>query len=149
MPAKSPRLSVSISPEMAHLLSQLSEVSGQSASSLVREFLEEAAPALSRMLQLLEAARSAKGAVREGLGGALDRVVTDLQDAYALAEGRMAITTRDLVAEAQAVKGRKRGGGLPRGSAAAPAVASTPVPVTRGSGSGKTRKPSNSRGGRS
>lgn len=133
MPSKNPRLSVVLSPSVAATLAALSKETGDSASSLVRGLLEQTEPALLRMLDLVRAAKAAKGQISSGVGDALDRVVNDLEDALALADSRASRVARDIVAEAEQVNGRRR---RPSGGAvrtAAPAV-STPGPVTRGSG---------------
>ena len=151
MAAKSPRLSVSISPSLSALLAQLAHESEQSASSLVRELLEQSEPALGRLLQLLQAAKSAKGQVGAGVAGALDRVVGDLEEALAVADLRVGRATRDLVTVAESVNGRRRpAAGMRRGapSGGPEVLPSTPVPVTRGSGGGKPAKTSNRRPGR-
>lgn len=133
MPAKNPRISVVIPPSLAAVLDDLARETGESASSLVRNLLVQCEPALGRMLQLVRAARSAKGQIGEGVGRSLDRVVETLEDALAVADARVSRATGDLVAEAEAVKGRRR----PRGDGAAggtgPAAAD-PRLVTRGSG---------------
>lgn len=133
MPSKNPRLSVVLSPALAATLASISKATGDSASSLVRSLLDQAHPALERMLQLVTAANSAKGQIGAGVGTALDRVVDDLEDAVALADARTARAVRDLVEQAQEVRGRRRpGGGVATTGAAA--AASTPGAVTRGSG---------------
>jgi len=144
MPAKNPRLSVVLSPSLAATLAAVSEEAGESASSLVRGLLEQAAPALERMLELLRAAKGAKGQINSGVADSLHRVVDDLQDAIAVADSRQARVVSDLVAQAEAVKGRRRRGGdaRPAGRGAAAAKLSTPVPVTRGSGPPKSAKKS-------
>ena len=137
MPSKNPRLSVVLSPSLAATLAALSEASGESASSVVRSLLEQAAPALDRMVQLLVAANGAKQQLGKGLGASVGRVVDDLEDALAVADARMGRAVRDLVTEAQEVKGRSRGAGGGAADGGAPGVARTPVPVTRGSGRAK------------
>lgn len=134
MPSKNPRISVVLTPALASTLSALSEVTGDSAASIVRSLLDQAHPALDRMLQLVTAAAKAKGQLGAGIGATLDRVVDDLEDAMALADARTARVVRDLVSEAEGVRGRRRRLG---GVAAQPAAAAppTPAPVTRGSGS--------------
>lgn len=134
MPTKNPRLSVVLSPSVAATLVALSAETGDSASSLVRGLLEQCAPALERMLELVRAAKAAKGQIGAGASSAMHRVVEDLQDAVALADSRQRRVIDDLVQQAEKVKGRRRpvtGGGAAR---ARPAKGSTPVPVTRGSG---------------
>jgi hypothetical protein len=137
MPSKNPRLSVVLSPAVAATLVAISQETGDSASSLVRGLLEQSAPALERMLELIRAAKAAKGQIGDGLRGSMNRVVNDLQDALALAESRTGRITSDLVTQAEAVKGRRRTGAGMRAKRApgdGPKPASTPVPVTRGSG---------------
>lgn len=138
MPSKNPRLSVVLTPSVAATLAALSEETGDSASSLVRGLLEQTEPALQRMLQLVRAAKHAKGDIGAGVGQALDRVVSDLEEALVVADHRVGRAMRDLVQTAETVKGRRRSTTGGAGRAAAAAV-SDPRLVTRGSGSGKTR----------
>lgn len=141
MPTKNPRLSVVLSPALAATLAAVAEEAGTSASSLVRGLLEQAEPAFARMLQLLKAARSAKGQIGQGVRGSMERVITDLQDAIALADSRQSRVVADLVSQAEAVKGRRAGGrrAAPAARTAARAEGD-PRLVTRGSGTGKTRR---------
>jgi len=145
MPSKNPRLSVVLSPALAATLAALSQETGDSAASLVRGILEQAEPALQRMLQLVKAAKQAQGQISAGVGQSLNRVLQDLEEAMVVADYRTGRAVRDLVSEAQAVKGRRRGTGGGAARAAA-ALASTPVAVTRGSGTGKTRRGGKERG---
>lgn len=147
MPSKNPRLSVVLPPALAATLAALSDETGDSAASLVRGILEQAEPALQRMLQLVRAAKLAKGQIGSGLSDAMGRVVDDLEDAMALADSRTDRVFRDLVSSAEEVRGRRR----PRASAAStgpPAAVATPVPVTRGSGPPAAGEKSRKQGGR-
>lgn len=148
MPSSNPRLSVVLPPSLAATLAALSAETGDSASSLVRGLLEQAAPALERMLELVRAAKAAKGQIGEGLRGSMDRVIDDLHDALAVADARTGRVVADLVSQAEGVRGRRRRGARGAGDTAA-APASTPVPVTRGSGGpGKgVNRPRKSRAG--
>jgi hypothetical protein len=151
MPSKNPRLSVVLSPSVASTLAAISQETGDSASSLVRGLLEQCEPALVRMLDLLRAAKAAQGQIGQGVSSSLARVVDDLQDALAVADARTGRAVADLVSQAQAVKPRRRpgagGGGAAHVAGASP-KGSTPVPVTRGSGTGKTRTTTRRAGGR-
>lgn len=161
MPAKNPRLSVVLPASVAATLAAISEETGDSASSLVRGLLEQTEPALQRMLQLVRAAKQAKGQIGAGVAESMHRVVEDLHDALAVADARAGRVVADLVHQAEGVKGRRRpaaGTGVARPSgrpesyplppAKVQAYADTngippvltPVPVTRGSGTGKTRR---------
>ena len=131
MPSKNPRLSVVLSPSLAATLQALSHATGESASSLVRGILEQSEPAFQRMLQLVAAASAARGQIGDGVAHSLRKVVDDLEDAMVVADARLSRASSDLVGQAEAVSGRRR----------RQKAASTPVPVTRGSGSPKiTRK---------
>ena len=146
MPTKNPRLSVVLSPSLAATLDALSSATGDSASSLVRNILVQTEPALQRATQLIEAAAASRQQVGAGVAATMDRVITDLEDALLVADARAGQAIRDLVGEAEAVKGRRRAaatGGARRSGSALP---STPVPVTRGSGTGKTRRKGVQRG---
>jgi len=151
MPSKNPRLSVVLSPSLAATLAALSQETGDSASSVVRGLLEQSEPALQRMLELMKAANAAKGQIGAGVSHSLTRVVDELQEAMAATDARLGMVRADLVSQAEAVKGRRRAGGgtgasgdvtrpSPRGS--------TPVAVTRGSGTVKTLRASGRAGGR-
>lgn len=150
MPSKNPRLSVVLTPSLAAALASLSKETGDSASSLVRGLLEQSEPALLRMLELVRAAKAAKGQIGSGVAAAMHRVVEDLHDALAVADARTGRAVADLVDQAQEVKGRRRAGGMRASHAPGgrPAAASTPAPVTRGSGTGKTRTNGGRKGGR-
>lgn len=145
MPSKNPRLSVVLTPSVAATLAALSEASGDSASSLVRGLLEQVEPALQRMLQLVIAAKEAQGQIGAGAQSSMTRVMDDLQDAMAVADARLGRVVRDLVSDAEEVKGRRRaatddsGGGAARSVRRVSALgAKTPAPVTRGSGGYKS-----------
>jgi hypothetical protein len=147
MPSKNPRLSVVLTPSLAVTLAAISQETGDSASSLVRNLLEQTEPALVRMLELVRAAKAAKGEIGQGVSSAMERVVGDLHDAMALADSRTKRVVSDLVDQAEAVQGRRTG--ARRASAGRAAVApSTPVPVTRGSGGPGRAKTSSRRADR-
>jgi hypothetical protein len=148
MPSKNPRLSVVLTPSLAATLAAISEETGDSSSSLVRGLLVQTEPALVRLLELVRAAKAAKGQIGDGVTSSMRRVVDDLHDAMAVADVRQQRVIADLVAAAESVKGRRRAptsGGAARGRTAA---APTPVPVTRGSGGAGKAKGAGRRQGR-
>lgn len=150
MPAKNPRLSVVLSPSLAATLAALAHATGESASSFVRGMLEQSEPALLRMLQLVTAAKEAKGQIGGGVSATLGKVVSDLEDALAVADYRMSKVGTDLVQTAESVKGRRRRDArapAPARGGRPPALVSTPGPVTRGSGSGGTKRTGGRKGG--
>jgi hypothetical protein len=144
MPSPNPRLSVVLPPALAATLAALSEATGESASSLVRGILEQTHPALDRMLQLVKAAKAAKGEIGSGVGSSLARVVDDLEEAVVLADHRAGRVVRDLVQAAEAVKGRRRKvtgvSRAPAGGDAGNPRASNRGVRSSGQGSAKPRK---------
>lgn len=141
MPTVNPRVNVTLSPTLDSLVSRLAVLSRVSKSNVLRELLETAAPALSRAVAVMEAAERAKPDVMRGLARSLERSQIAAEVALEHALGTV-VNAEDLVAHAEAVKGRRpartqRQGASPGGAAGA---ASTPVPVTRGSGPPKSRQ---------
>lgn len=67
MVAKNPRVSVTLSPEDYEVLRRLSELNGESMSSIVGELVQTVSPALSRVIEVIEAAQGAKPEVMEQL----------------------------------------------------------------------------------
>ena len=150
MPSKNPRLSVVLTPSLAAVVGALAEETEESASSLVRGLLEQSEPALRRMLELVRAAKAAKGQIGAGVASNLDRVIEDLHDALAVMDARTGRVIADLVDQAQEVKGRRRptvGMRAQPAPARRSAPASTPVPVTRGSGTPRKGKKPREGGG--
>lgn len=72
MPTTNPRLTVTFSPSMATVLDRLSELSGQSRSSIIAEIIEGTQPVMERMIQVLEAAQKAKASLRTELTRGFD-----------------------------------------------------------------------------
>lgn len=60
MPTNRPRLTITLTPKLHAALKAFSEGTGQSVSSLIVEFLDEALPALERMAVMVQAAKRAK-----------------------------------------------------------------------------------------
>ena len=80
MPAKNPRLTITLQPSLAAQLRKLSELTGNSQSSMIGELLEGSGPVFDRMIQVLEAAKKAKEAMR-------GRLADDMEQAQANVEG--------------------------------------------------------------
>lgn len=144
MPAKNPRLSVTLTPEAAAVIARIAHLRHVSSSSVVGEIVELITPIFERVAQALEAAAALAGeadsATRDIVAG-LDRAQSRLEAQLGLALGDMEAGYLPLLQQAEKVhrrsaRARRRAGdaaGAP--TAAAPArTGSTPVPVTRGSG---------------
>ena len=63
MPAKNPRLTITLQPSLAQLR-KLSELTGNSQSGLIGDLLEGSGPVFDRLIQVLEAAQTAKDSMR-------------------------------------------------------------------------------------
>jgi hypothetical protein len=145
MPTLNPRINVTLSPSLDSLVGRLASLERVSKSMVLRELLEAAEPSLVHAVALMEAALGAGANARKNL-------VRDLESGIKAAEGtselmlqNMALQTRDLVSEAQAVKGRRPARGR-RG--APPVTGSAPRPAGRpvSSSLGPKRPPSSNRG---
>lgn len=127
MPTKNPRLTITLEPSLAAQLRTLSELTGNSQSSLIAELLEGSGPVFDRMIQVLQAAKTAKEAMR-------GRLVADMEDAQTKMEGALGIAmegfdlfTGSLLDEAEAVTRRARRGPASRGGIGRGAAAPTPI----------------------
>ena len=127
MPTKNPRLTITLEPSLAAQLRTLSELTGNSQSSLIAELLEGSGPVFDRMIQVLQAAKTAKEAMR-------GKLVADMEDAQTKMEGALGIAmegfdlfTGSLLDEAEAVTRRARRGPALRGGNGRVAAASTPI----------------------
>ena len=167
MPTAKPRITVTLEPHAHEVLSRLSRVGGDSMSTLVTQLLDVALPSLERAVVVLERAAAAPQEARAGLAAALDRAERE-----ALPALMKAIDQRDLfLADLDAATGsgdplrrdllNAQAAATARGQAQpgrqlaasskvkkAPKGASTPVPVTRGSGGYKSGRPRPAKGAR-
>ena len=105
-----PRITVNLEPVTALQLKRISELTGNSQSSMISEVLEQAAPVFERLIMVLEAAEQAKAKVRE-------QSVERLSDAQARIEAQLGLVLGDfdqatapLLAEVEKVKRRRRTG---------------------------------------
>lgn len=106
---------------------KLSELTGNSQSSLIGELLEGSGPVFDRMIQVLEAAKVAKESMR-------GKIADDIEQAQAKMEGALGMVlegfdqwTGSLLDEAEAVTRRARRGPAPRGVSGPSAAAPTPI----------------------
>ena len=123
MPTCNPRVNVTLSPSLDSLVSKLAALDRISKSMVLRELLETAEPALVHAVALMEAAQGASVNARKNLARDLDEGIKAAEGTSALMLQNMALHTRDLVSEAQAVKGRRpargKGAALPVSATAA------------------------------
>ena len=134
MATNKPRITLSLEPHVYEVLRRMSAAGGNSMSSIVTGFLDVAVPALERMVVVMEAAKAAP-----------EQTMQEVSDMVARAEARVLPAVAALADQAdlflaqEAALHRSRQAGA-EGARQAVSGGSTPVPVTRGSGTAKGRK---------
>lgn len=107
MPTVNPRINVTLSPSLFGMVDELAKHQRVSKSMVLRELLEASEPALAQVVAMLKAAESMSNAARKRLVQDLDSTIANMEvkkdEALALAAG----VTADLVAQAEAIKGRR------------------------------------------
>jgi hypothetical protein len=115
MPTKNPRVAVTLPPSLDLLVGRMALYARTSKSSVLRELLETAEPALQRTVALMEAAHGAAGAMKARLATQLDATIADSEATMARLLGQLDEATSDLVRQAEAIPERRPApGGLPR-----------------------------------
>lgn len=118
MPTTKPRVQVTMEPHDHEVIARLAKLQGRTRGAVIADLLHEVTPALARTVALLEAAAAAPEQVKRGLRSVVDGVHDEL-----VATAGHGIAQMDwLLGELQ--------GGAGKGS--------TPVSVTRGSGTDST-----------
>ena len=87
MATKNPRLTITLKPELSEHFRRLSDLTGQSQSSIISELLAGSEPVLERMIRVLEAAGAAKGAIRGRGARGLDDAQQQLEGVLDIACG--------------------------------------------------------------
>ena len=124
MPAKNPRLTITLQPSLAAQLRKLSELTGSSQSGLIGDLLEGSGPVFDRMIQVLEAAKTAKESMRGRIAGDMEHAQMRLEQGLGMATDGFDQFPGALLDEAEAVTRRARA----RGALHAPgATAPTPL----------------------
>ena len=133
MSTKNPRLTITLTASLAAQLRTLSDLTGNSQSSLIAELLEGSEPIFDRMIDVLLAARGAKEAMRGKVAQDLDNAQNKLEKQFGIAMDTFDTFTGSLLEESEAITRRAR-----KQSAAAPRSVVTP-PSNRGVRSTKTK----------
>jgi hypothetical protein len=132
MPAKNPRLTVTLAPETQARLRRISALTGNSQSSLIGTLLDTQGAVFDRLIRVLEAAEQAKEVMKgkqlaEDMKAAQERI----ESQFGLALEDFDVATGSLLKEAEAIKRRSQGGA--KKSAKAPsrsAAAAVPTPIS-------------------
>jgi hypothetical protein len=125
MPAKNPRLTITLQPTLAAQLRKLSELTGNSQSGLIGELLEGSGPVFDRMIQVMEAAKTAKEAMRGRIAGDIEQAQARLEEGLVMVLEGFDQWTGSLRDGAEAVTRR----GVGNRSAAGPGSAQ-PTPIS-------------------
>lgn len=108
MPAKSPRISVTLKPSTYAVLQRLASLSKQSQSAIVGELVEVTEPILERSCRVLEAAATASAEVKARVRTTMEQAEQVLDRQLGLMLADVDHRTADLVDGLEAVKRRQR-----------------------------------------
>lgn len=111
MATKNPRITITLKPSIAAHLRRLSELTGNSQSALIADLLEGSESVFERMIQVLEAAKSAKAAMKGKLANDMEKAQATMEGALGIALEGFDTYTGSLLDEAEAVQRRARRGG--------------------------------------
>ena len=110
MPTKNPRLTITLQPSLAAQLRRLSELTGNSQSALIADLLSGSGPVFDRLIQVLEAAEAAKGAMKGRITGEMEVAQSKIEGAMGIVMENFDLFTGSLLDEAEAVGRRARQG---------------------------------------
>jgi predicted DNA-binding protein len=128
MPTVNPRLSVTLTPELAAVMDRMSALTGNSKSSLVAELLESSLPVFERMMVVLEAANQLQDQAKEAQHDVVRSLLVGqerMEEQMGLLLGQLDDATLPIVKAAEKVTRRKARDG--RTAARAPGGAPTPM----------------------
>ena len=86
MPTQNPRLSLTLTPDLAWQLRRLSELTGTSQSSLITSMLEGSNHFLWRLITTLEAAEEAKGRIPGHVANLMNEAQQRIEEKFGLTE---------------------------------------------------------------
>lgn len=107
MPTLNPRVNVTLSPSLDMLVGRLAALERVSKSMVLRELLEAAEPALQAAVALMDAAEGAGVEARNRIANDMQKTIDAAAGVQHLALQVAANNTRDIVAEAEAIRGRR------------------------------------------
>lgn len=132
MPAKNPRLTVTVKPSLKAQLERLSELTGNSQGALVSDLLEGSEQVFERLIVVLEAAKVARENISSDMSEGLEAAQKKLENQLGFTLELFDSSTKPILVEAEKVKRRaRRIEGSGASSEARPARSLTP-PSNRG-----------------
>lgn len=130
MPAKNPRLTITLQPGTSAQLAELSRLTGESQSAIIGDILEKSGHVFDRVIKVLSAAEEAKAELKGRMASDLDKAQSTIERQLGLAMEGLDEYTGSLLKEVEAVKRRARrvpsGTGLP-GTGGARRARPTPI----------------------
>ena len=135
MPTQNPRITITLTPEVHAVLTELSRETGQSLSSIVGELCGMSVPVFQRVVEAVRAAKEIQSAAGTEIAAGLERAQAKLEGQMQLVMGDMDEAFRPILVEAEKVKRRAgRAGGTPRsgGGDRRPAGGVNPRPCNTG-----------------
>lgn len=107
MPAKNPRLTITIEPALHAQLRRLSELTGNSQSALIADILEGSGPVFDKVIRALEAAKTATASMRGKASVELDAAQARVEQQLGFVADELDRATLPLF-EVEGVKRRAR-----------------------------------------
>ncbi len=126
MPAVNPRLTITVPRTVAAAFAELSELTGNSQSSLIAELLEESLPLFENMIRVLRAAKTVRAESTEAF-------VAELDQAQARMEAHLGLALHTSSGDVDRFERLARGAAVPAQRERDGHGGSDPRPVTRGS----------------
>ena len=139
MSTTKPRITITLEPVTALQLKRISELTGNSQSSMVSEVLEQATPVFERLIKILEAAEAAKQSAEAAQQSVVIQSVGHLELAQRRVERQLGLVLDDfdeasapLLAELEEVqrRGRKSAAKGPRSGVASQRSHGTSTPLS-------------------
>jgi hypothetical protein len=108
MPAKNPRITITLEPAFHATLQRLSSLTGDSQSKLVTGMLEGSQETLQRLIKVLEAADLAKGSIKGNVAQEIKQTQSRMELQLGLMLDDFDQSTQPLLVEVEAIKRRAR-----------------------------------------
>ena len=132
MTAKNPRLSVTLKPSLAAQLRRLSELTGNSQSAIIGDLLDGSGPVFDRLIQVLEAAKTAKESMKGKLANDMGQAQNKMENALRIVMQGFDEFTGSVLDEAKAVtrRARRPASRAQRDTTAGALVEAKPTPIS-------------------
>lgn len=128
MPAKNPRITVTLEPADKALLERLSLLTGSSQGALVADILKESRPVFERLISVLEAAIEARENIAKSHAQGLEAAQLKLEEQLGITLEMFDSASRPILEEAEKVRRRtRRAAGSVASAEARPARSLTPL----------------------